>query len=683
MRKFTLVKSLFLLLFSFVFVVNAQTFGTNGVHGSQLSNKVQKNLSKSNGFERCSFTEYEDYLQRNFPERATTAEFEAWLKPLIENAKENKSQNGGIITIPVVVHVIHSGQNVGAAPNISDAQVQSQISVMNNDFRRLAGSPGFNSNVFGADTMIQFALAKVDPNGNPTDGIDRVNMCLDRWTTAQVNTTVKPQTIWDPTIYMNMWSVYFSDGTLLGYAQFPDTTLPGLNPVGGLANRDGVVANFSTFGSRDYDTNNSFFLAAPYDKGRTMTHEVGHFLGLRHIWGDGSDANGNPTLTICETDFCEDTPPAHDANYSCNPDIASCTQGLFEMVQNYMDYTPDACMNIFTVDQKARITTVMNNSPRRSELKTSVADIAIPLFANDAEIKIERGCSSGNCSGVVKFLLYNRGTANMTSANITYTLNGGVAQTYAWTGSLAQNKYAVITVSVPSNVPTNSPVTAAIASVNGTADQRITNNSATGSYVLPPAPDYFASNTLTFNLQLDYFGSETIWTLKNGSGQIVKAGGPYPDVQNPTTQTPLPTLITQTWNLPNDCYTFTITDSYGDGLGDGGYVNLSTNTGQLIYQGSTGIQGYATKTFTTQFLSTDEVVKTKVFGIYPNPATDILNITKVSNKAKYEIHNAVGQIVKAGEINNNQVRVAELVKGTYIITIKDRDISESIKFIKK
>lgn len=178
MRKFTLVKSLFLLLFSFVFVVNAQTFGTNGVHGSQLSNKVQKNLSKSNGFERCSFTEYEDYLQRNFPERATTAEFEAWLKPLIENAKENKSQNGGIITIPVVVHVIHSGQNVGAAPNISDAQVQSQISVMNNDFRRLAGSPGFNSNVFGADTMIQFALAKVDPNGNPTDGIDRVNMCL-------------------------------------------------------------------------------------------------------------------------------------------------------------------------------------------------------------------------------------------------------------------------------------------------------------------------------------------------------------------------------------------------------------------------------------------------------------------------------------------------------------------------
>ncbi|MCW3168721.1 M43 family zinc metalloprotease [Chryseobacterium sp. 09-1422] len=680
MRNFTIVKILCLALFSFAGLANAQTTTTSGAKENQKTDKPKKDLSKSNGFERCSFTEYENYLQRNFPGRATTAEFEAWIKPLIEEAKQNKSQNGGIVTIPVVVHVIHSGQNVGSAPNISDAQVQSQITVMNNDFRRLAGTPGFNSNVLGADTMIQFALAKVDPNGNPTDGIDRVNLCLDRWTTAQINNTVKPQTIWDPTRYMNMWSVYFSDGSLLGYAQFPDTTLPGLNPVGGLASTDGVVANFSTFGSKDYDTNNSFFLAAPYNKGRTMTHEVGHFLGLRHIWGDGYDANGNPTLTICETDYCNDTPPAHDANYACNPNVASCTQGLFEMVQNYMDYTPDACMNIYTIDQKSRITTVMNNSPRRMDLKTSVADIAIPLFANDAEVKVERGCTSGNCSNVVKFLLYNRGTANLTSANISYTIGTSGAQTYAWTGSLAQNKYAVITVPVPNNTANSAAITANVTSANGGTDQRASNNSATGTYILPPAATYYATNTIAFNLQLDGYGSEIIWSLKNGSGQIVKAGGPYQDAT-----VALPPVISENWVLPNDCYTFTITDSYGDGLDstDGGYVDLASSTGQVIYHGESDILGYGSKTFTTQFLSTEDVVKTKSFGIYPNPATDVLNITKVSDKAKFEIHNAVGQLVKSGTINGNQVRVAELVKGTYIITIQDKNISESIKFIKK
>ncbi|WP_066434569.1 hypothetical protein [Chryseobacterium sp. CCH4-E10] len=157
-----------------------------------------------NGFIRCASTEYEQMLQKNDPERMSDAQFEAWLSPLIENAKNNKSQNGGIITIPVVVHVIHSGQALGIAPNITDNQVKSQITVMNNDFRRLAGTPGFNSDPVGADTMIQFALAKVDPNGNPTNGIDRLNLCEASWSTTDINAFVKPMTIWDPTRYMNM-----------------------------------------------------------------------------------------------------------------------------------------------------------------------------------------------------------------------------------------------------------------------------------------------------------------------------------------------------------------------------------------------------------------------------------------------------------------------------------------------
>ena len=104
------------------------------------------------------------------------------------------------VGVPVVVHVIHSGQPVGTAPNITDAQVISQITVMNNDFRRLAGPPGFNTTAVGADTMIQFALAQQDPDGNPTNGINRVNLCQPSWSMASTNSTVKPQTQWDPNL---------------------------------------------------------------------------------------------------------------------------------------------------------------------------------------------------------------------------------------------------------------------------------------------------------------------------------------------------------------------------------------------------------------------------------------------------------------------------------------------------
>jgi len=635
-------------------------------------------LKKMNGVIRCASTEYEAMLQRNDPKRMNEAQFEAWLAPLIENSKTNKSQNGGIITIPVVVHVIHSGQALGVAPNITDNQVKSQITVMNNDYRRMAGTPGFNSNAVGADTMIQFALAKVDPNGNPTDGIDRVNLCQASWATSAIDDYVKPLTIWDPTKYMNMWSVNFADTSLLGYAQFPSSSgLAGLNANGGYANTDGVVANYATFGSSDY-TDGTFLLAAPYDKGRTMTHEVGHFLGLRHIWGDddGTDPNG----LACATDYCNDTPPAHTSNGSCVTPIASCTSGLYEMVENYMDYTTDTCMNIFTINQKDRITAVMNNSPRRMELKTSTADQVIPLFANDGELKGERSCSETSCGTVsnvtVQYMLYNRGTNALTSAVISYSVNGGALQTYNWTGNLAQDKYTII--SLPTGASQGS-ITAQITSVNGTADQRAGNNSST---VVIGNSVPVASTNFTFELQLDPYGAEVSWTLKNSAGSTLYSGSGYP---NATTS--WPALITQTWNLPvNDCYTFTINDTYGDGIYvEGGSYRILNSTGTVVISGN-DYEYSQTRTFKVipnLVLSTNEVKNKDSFAVYPNPANDVLNVTKVSGKAKFEIYNAVGQLVKAGNIDNNQVRVSELVKGTYIITIKDGNISENIKFIKK
>ena len=252
----------------------------------ELFGKKQEVIT-TNNYVRCASVEYEKYLQENDSRRYTDEQFEAWINPLIENYRNRRStaSTNEIITIPVVVHIIHAGQAVGVAPNITDAQAASQITVMNNDFRRLSGTPGFNTNPVGADTEIQFVLAKVDPNGNPTSGINRVNLCQASWSTADINSTVKPSTIWDPTQYLNMWSVNFTDQTLLGYAQFPDASgLPGLDASGGNANSDGVVANYATFGGIAYN-DGTFLLTPPYNEGRTMTHEVGHWVGLRQIFG--------------------------------------------------------------------------------------------------------------------------------------------------------------------------------------------------------------------------------------------------------------------------------------------------------------------------------------------------------------------------------------------------------------
>ena len=621
---------------------------------------TKEELKETMGIIRCASTEYEQMLQQQDPKRMTDAEFEAWLEPLMANAQ--KSQSGGIITIPVVVHVIHSGQPVGVAPNISDAQVQSQITVMSQDFRKMAGTPGFNNSPVGADTMIQFALAKVDPNGNPTNGINRVNLCQDMWTQNQINAVVKPQTIWDPEQYMNMWSVRFFRTDLLGYAQFPTgSTLP-MPPTGG-ANTDGVVAGFNFFGSSDLGT--GFILSAPYNKGRTMTHEVGHFLGLRHIWGDAT----------CGNDFVADTPVHQTANYNCpsHPKPNSCGTAD-EMFENYMDYTQDNCMNIYTQGQAQRMATVMNNSPRRASLKTSTKDIAIPLFPNDAEIKVRTGCNS--CIDGVEMIIYNRGTVALTSATISYTVAGGAAQTYNWTGNLAPNQENTFVAPVPAGTAAGA-VAANIVNVNATADQRATNNTATGNYFATPIAPNYNFTQVKFTLQRDSMGSEIRWTLRNGANQIVQAGGPYPNgAAAPQTFT---------WNLAqNQCYTFTIYDSAENGMNGGSYT-LTDATGNIIIKSSTGsyTDHEATSFRLMAQMATNEVSTDSGFAVYPNPAGDVLHVTNVKDRSTYTIHNTAGQIVLKGSISDQQLNVSSLKTGNYVITVKQDDQSKSVKFIKK
>ncbi|WP_309609744.1 M43 family zinc metalloprotease [Flavobacterium sp.] len=685
---------LLVIVFCFANTISAQKIiGDKFVFGKKIN---AENISPS-GHIRCASNEYEEYLREQNSKMGTRVQFESWISKKIEEQKEFQtvaSQSGGIIYIPVVVHVIHNGDAYGVSENITDEQVQSQITVMTQDFRRMSGTPGFNTNPVGADTQIEFVLAKVDPNGNPTNGINRVNLCQESWSTADINTTVKPTTIWDATQYMNMWSVNFTDASLLGYAQFPSTSgLGGLDANGGAANTDGVVANYNTFGSRVI-VPGGIYGGTLYDEGRTMTHEVGHFLGLRHLWGDGD-------CTV--DDFCNDTPNC-SGQYFSGEGTAGCTKpvqcdGLERQTENYMDYSDDSCMNIFTADQKTRITTVMNNSPRRSTLKTSTKDLPIPLFANDAEVKIESYCSAGAnsaCGPAIpnqhKIILYNRGTDNLITASISHN-EGGASTVLNWSGNLAPNKYAILLVNA---VLTTGTFNASVTTANSVADQRNTNNAAskTFTFTAPVTPPNYNFTDYTFTLVGDRYGNETTWNIKNASGTILYSGGPYTRLAASGTQ---PLVTNAAWNLPtNGCYTFTIIDSQNDGINStptnygAGFYNLKTNAGAVVvFSNTTFSTGSSIHSFTNGTLSTDSFDLLAGTVLYPNPTTDILNIS-IPNvfdlPNEFEIFNSVGQSIGKNKImkeSDLSFSTAKFANGIYFIKINKDDSTKTLRFIKK
>lgn len=324
-----------------------------------------------------------------------SAEWDAWFNKKVQEFKDNRP-NGKVqsisVTIPVIVHVLHGGANPGVYPNISAAQIRSQIDVLNKDY---AGN-GFNSYKLAstgfapvgvANTNITFCLAQLDPSGNTLAeaGIDRVNWSSAGFTNPATPTSIsafqslmdnsiKPNTIWDPTSYFNIWvSDVNSNVDLLGYATFPGgSTLAGLSSNIGNANTDGIWVWSRSFG-------NTGTLQSPYNLGRTATHETGHWLGLRHIGGDG---NGNSAGDCNATDYCDDTPAQKGGfgtgtfgqnfgapTYPLHANACSSTFG--DMFMNFMDYTDDAINYMFSPDQSTRMQTALANGYYRNMLSTS------------------------------------------------------------------------------------------------------------------------------------------------------------------------------------------------------------------------------------------------------------------------------------------------------------------------
>lgn len=341
----------------------------------------------------CGTVEQDRINRQNYPNGISIDDMEIAIQRKIEEMERNRSlgrTQAVVVTIPVVVHVIHKGEPIGTGTNISQAQIQAQLEVLNEDFRRKPGTPGFNNNPVGADIEIEFCLSSVDNNGSTMSepGIHRYRGGKATYTMADAE-SLKQQTYWNPNLFFNIWTLDFGgiNESLLGYAQFPTGSgLPGLGGAGPSGEKtDGVVIQFSSFGAA---SKGSFpVMQAPYNQGRTLTHETGHWLGLRHIWGDG----------VCGDDEVGDTPFHQTFNRGCPSNKAACSGGGFEMPQNYMDYTDDACMNIFTLGQKARMRAVMELSPRRKQLITNnlcgtvVAAPPVASFTSNKTLSLRGG----------------------------------------------------------------------------------------------------------------------------------------------------------------------------------------------------------------------------------------------------------------------------------------------------
>ncbi len=283
---------------------------------------------------KCAAQEVlEEQMKADPTLRQRMDEIETFIQRVSANPENLRLLPNGVIQIPVVVNVLYKTN----AQNISDAQIQSQIVALNQDFSATNSdydnTPAVFQSVRSGDIRIEFVLDNVIRLRTKTQSWP-INDAMKKAGKGGINPT-------DPATKLNIWVCNLTSG-YLGYAQFP----------GGNAATDGVVIDDNAFGTTGT-------ASAPYNKGRTSTHEIGHWMNLRHIWGD----------TNCGNDLVDDTPVHTTYNFGCPDNPTSNCGGVTHamMTMNYMDYTDDPCMYMFTAGQKARMLTVFaTGGPRNS-----------------------------------------------------------------------------------------------------------------------------------------------------------------------------------------------------------------------------------------------------------------------------------------------------------------------------
>ena len=446
-----------------------------------------------------------------------------------------------VVTIPMVVHIVLPNPYV-----VTDADVQSQIDRLNLDFAGMNGDSSNASATFLAlrgHSMIQFCLAKRTPGGQLTSGIERRTSTT---TSSPLSTEdpIKYQSKggldqWDPNSYLNLW-IGNDDGSgeILGYAHFPGTT-----PVA----EDGVFINYQSWGS------NVCYTLPDYSKGRSATHEIGHYLGLMHIWGDDNGCSGDDFRNLTEVQSTCSLPaglfnPPGSGNTSADigdtpnqgGETTNCSVGEItdacatttpgKMYQNFMDYSLDACLTMFTKKQVERMEWVLDHC--RGSLKTSlgcqppastITRDASPLESvNPGGVELI-GCNSKYYSSVVfcagsfvpKVRIVNNASTTLTTVTVGYQIDDGTAITKTFTVNLALGASAVVSFDPISINAGNHEIRYFTSNPNGNTDQVPANDSITTSFTVN------GSTTVPFT---ENFLSTTFppvnWSLINPDGGV-------------------------------------------------------------------------------------------------------------------------------------------------------------------
>ena len=579
-----------------------------------------------------------------------------------------------VITIPVVVHVVYNT----AAQNISDAQINSQIAILNQDFRKLNADVSLVPSAFSglvADCELEFCLAKRDPNGNATTGIVRKSTTV---TSFSTNDNIKRSAnggddAWNSSLYLNLWVGNLSGG-VLGYAQFP----------GGAAATDGVVILYSAFG-------NTGAAAAPFNKGRTATHEIGHWLNLRHIWGDdGGACSGSDQVTDTPNQAAENygTPafPRTDACTSTSPGV---------MFMNYMDYVDDAAMFMFTAGQKSRMLAALNTS--RTGILTS------------------QGCvppSGGGTCGT---------PASLNATSITTS-----GATLGWSTVSGASSYNVQYRSVGSSTWTSTTSTTTSKAISGLSSA--TNYEFQVQAVCSTGPGtYSASGTFTTTAAACTDSYES-----NNSRAAAKSIAMNTDIAAKistgtdkdwftfTTVSGATNLKVVMDQLPAD-YDMKLTGPNGGTLATSSLGGTSTET---IIRNTTTAQKYYVQVYpysSASYSNTvcyrlrvntsgstfrqgtpDEYVEGNVnlekmaaidgISIYPNPSSEVLNLSFYmdnDSKVQLEVVDMLGQTVYSNILagvegfNKTEFSTSSMVNGIYFLRVIQNDMSVVQKFVVK
>ena len=262
-----------------------------------------------------------------------------------------------VFVLPVVIHIVHTGEEIGIGNNLSKERIVNQLKTLNNDFRKKEGTLGYNTHPLGTDVKIEFKLAEIDPDGNATNGIHRINgndVEHEPDTENWFFDGLPKYGYWNTENYINIWVIPFRPNVVLGQSSIPRANLEGLK-TSSITGVSGILITTPHFGTTD--------LAGGSNLGRSLTHEMGHFLGLEHLWGKKENANCTEF-----DDYCNDTPFVSKRTGNCNGTTTLSCNGEIALTQNYMDYTDDACMNMFTKDQVTRMRYVLENSIVRKSL---------------------------------------------------------------------------------------------------------------------------------------------------------------------------------------------------------------------------------------------------------------------------------------------------------------------------